>query len=285
MRKIEQIADHAGETVGFLVDGLQEFDTGGWLPFDRGIEHGAHRGFDGRQGSAQIVRNRGEQGGFQLVGLREHISARGFVGETHALQGQGSLVGETAEQCAIVFVETSAFRSPAHFEHADLAFRGVDWEVDDVFTCGGLGGACAESVRRHDSRAAGGESGGLPGDQGLQGDCFLVAGQRSSGSGWERGDALQPVAVLPGQDVRLGGAVDLDHMAHDGIENVIEGATGDQSLVQLIEELGASFLLFGVASALAPGNDEVRPHQRDRQEDNQGEHVIGAGDLEGVVWR
>ncbi len=61
--------------------------------------------------------------------------------------------------------------------------------------------------------------------------------------------------------------------------------SADQSFVQLIEQIGTRFLLFGDPSALARVGDEIGNDQGNDQKDGQSEHVIGAGDFEGVVRR
>ena len=105
---VEEVPDQVVEPVGPLVDGLEELPGGGRREVDVALQQAADRRLDRRQRRPQVVRHGCQQGGAQLVGLRQPGGPVGVGPQLALLDRDRHLPRERAEHLAVVVAEGPA---------------------------------------------------------------------------------------------------------------------------------------------------------------------------------
>ena len=97
-RHVEKIADKAVEPLGLLQNGAQEACLNGCIEL-LSMGYKAARGAENRsKRGAQIMRNRGQQGRAQAIGLRRQTGAVNFLGEIDAIDRQSRLIRQGVQK-------------------------------------------------------------------------------------------------------------------------------------------------------------------------------------------
>jgi hypothetical protein len=115
---VEQVPDQALQALGLLADGLEQIG-----PLDRRqrravVAQRRGRAGDGGQRRAQIVGDGAEERAAHLLGAGPQHGGAGVLGEAGAPEGQAPLLGEGAEEIAILAAR-AALAGRGEGQHAD----------------------------------------------------------------------------------------------------------------------------------------------------------------------
>lgn len=99
---VEEVADQGGEAVGSVLDAFEEFGLVVLGPFDVVGAQGADGRLDAGERGPQVVADGGEERGADAVGLGEFAGLLGLVDEALAVEYDGCLGGEGAQDAAVL---------------------------------------------------------------------------------------------------------------------------------------------------------------------------------------
>src|SRR5256886_831172 len=125
-RKVEEIADDAVETQRLVPDRPDEFVALAFGPGDVALQQAARRGEDRRERRPELVRDRVEELGLEVVGAAQHLGLQGVLAEPRALHRDAELRRTDREETLVGRPELARLAARAEQKPADVLARDRD---------------------------------------------------------------------------------------------------------------------------------------------------------------
>ena len=263
---VEKVGHQPRQAVRLQLNELQQL--GAVLRTQLGIDlaHARDGRFDGGQRGAQVVRGRAHQRPAPTVDLLEQARPQGLLAELRPVDGQRGLVGERAEEAAVVLHQLHVLEH----QHAH--------------------GPVVDDQRDRDSARAGivepSEGSRLTAARRDRSDVLVRQGLARAGGNPQGRRSSMIGGIRIGQHQRRPArSEDRLHGGHDVRQQLRQREVADQGLGQLVQAFG----LLGPAFRLLPGalqlGHDLGDDQDDHDVDDKRDPVLRRADRQRVVGR